>query len=82
MSNHANYRVIRATSDVVVIEDLGPWDEHMTVTNDAEHVVRELAAYVGSRHLLYFDSEGTLDELVIRDGTFAGFAPGARFAGV
>jgi len=30
--------------DCVVIRDVGPWDKHKTVTNDAEDVVRRVLA--------------------------------------
>jgi hypothetical protein len=28
--------------------------------------------------IFYFDSSGDLDELLVKDGRFAGFAPGPR----
>ena len=61
------------------IRDIGPWDQHPSVTNDAEGVVERLLAsrrlQPGIR-LFYYDSEGVLDELR-HDGTrFIGFAPG------
>lgn len=64
--------------DRLVIRDLGPWDRHPTVTNDAESVVRELEPILSGRRLFYYDSTGQLDELVIRDGHFAGFKAGPR----
>jgi hypothetical protein len=77
---HASFYVETDACDRIVIRDLGPWDEHPTVTNDAEWVVSQLVPLVGSRRLYYYDSEGELDELVIRGGRFAGFAPGPRTA--
>lgn len=75
----ANYEVIKTTPEVVTIVDLGPWDRFMTVTNAAEEVVKELF-YSGDlklgQRLFYYDSEHELDELLIRDGEFAGFAAG------
>lgn len=72
---HANWRVIRDTAEQLVIEDLGPWNEHPTVTNDAEWVVSQVAGSLRGRVLLYFDSLGNLDQLLVRNGRFAGFAP-------
>jgi len=65
----------------LVIKDVGPWDQHPTVTNDAEAVVEALTSqgYLPEgRRLFYYDSEGTLDEILIKDGRFVGFAPGPR----
>jgi hypothetical protein len=60
----------------LVIRDVGPWDHYMTVTNDAERVVNELVhrhELPPGRRLLYYDSEGTLTEIVIDKGKFAYF---------
>jgi len=65
----------------LVIRDVGPWDEHLTVTNGVEAVVIELVdegKLPEGRRLLYYDSEGQLDEIIVRDGKFAGFRPGPR----
>lgn len=78
----SNFAIISgqgATAEPLIIRDLGPWDRHLTVTNDAERVV---AALIRQGHLspgqrlLYYDSEGMLDEILVKDGAFAGFAPG------
>ena len=74
----AKYDVIAATSDLVTIRDIGPWDKYMTVTNAAEEVVRELidngVIHDGQR-LIYYDSEGRLDEIVWENGQFITFRP-------
>ncbi len=65
----------------LVIRDMGPWDKHRTVTNGAEHVVEELVnqgKLPDGRRLLYYDSDDVLDEIVVKDGKFAGFKPGPR----
>ncbi len=66
-----------STVECLVIRDVGPWDRHPTVTNDAEAVVVHLArtGYLNGRRLLYYDSEGNLDELRVVNGRFAGFIP-------
>ncbi len=76
----SHYEIDRllSTAHHLVIRDLGPWDQFLTVTNNAAHVVAELVATGALRpaqRLLYFDSEGRLDEIVIAHGRFAGFAP-------
>jgi hypothetical protein len=73
----ANYKVIVDQSDLMVIKDLGPWDQYMTVTNDAENVVKELSEKYGlaNKTLLYYDSEGLLSELTHDEGEFTGFSP-------
>lgn len=74
----ANYRVDVEDEMTVTIRDIGPWDEHMTVTNDVERVVRDLHELdLQCRRLYYYDSEGELDE-ILHDGNgrFLGFAAG------
>ncbi len=61
-----------------VIRDLSG-DDSLSITNDAENVVANvvsLMSYTQGQRLLYYDSDGNLDELKIKDGKFAGFAPG------
>ena len=70
-----NYEIIEQTSEYVLIEDLGPWDQHLTITNGAEQVVEELAPILNGRRLEYIDSDGRRDQLLVKDGKFAGFAP-------
>ena len=75
MNRRANYRIVEDGPDVLCIEDVGPWDKHLSVTNDAEHVVEELAERLGARRLEYYDSTGRRDRLLVENGKFAGFAP-------
>lgn len=63
MGRPANYRVVEDTPDKLVLEDVGPWDRHFTITNDAENVMNELHGRLHGRKLFYFDSEGELTEL-------------------
>ncbi len=61
-----------------VIRDVGQGNE-LSVTNDAENVVAKVfrsGVLKPDQRLLYIDSEGDIDELKIKDGKFAGFAPG------
>ena len=58
------------------IRDVGPWDRYLTVTNDAERVVENLAMrglLPAGRRLICRDSEGQWDEILVNDGRFAGF---------
>jgi len=77
---HARYAIVEddfLQKDPLVIRDIGPWDQHPSVTNDAEAVVQDLKLRLPpGRRLFYYDSEGQRDEIVIEDGCFAGFAPG------
>ena len=76
---HAVYIVVEEAEDHVTIKDVGPWDRSPTVTNDVEFVVEEMArSGLGGRKLYCIDSEGELDELLVKRGMFAGFAPGPR----
>lgn len=69
----SDYAIIVQDDKRVLIKDLGPWDKYMTVTNAAEWVVDELAPMLNGRELHYIDSEGDLDQLLVKDGKFAGF---------
>lgn len=76
MAKHANWRGEVVARKYVIIRDMGPWDEHLTVTNDAEYVVEKLVEQgLDDRRLIYFDSEGEPGELLVENGKFAGFAP-------
>ena len=71
----ANYEIVEQTDELVCIRDVGPWDKFASVTNAAEEVVKELAPVLKGRRLEYFDSDGNRDQLLVKDGQFAGFAP-------
>jgi len=70
-----NFVVVNSNEERVLIKDLGPWDRFPTITNNAEVVVAELAPTLAGRRLHYIDSEGHEDQLLVKDGQFAGFAP-------
>lgn len=72
--NEAAFEVVEEDAGKVVLRDVGPWSSHPTVTNDAEQVVERMAPRVGSRRLLYYDSEGELTELKHDGPRFTGFA--------
>lgn len=81
--------MLRARFDVLVniptasdgplyLRDLSASRGSMTITNDAEAVVKHCAASgmlgrAKDRRILYYDSEGDLDELVHDRGVFLGF---------
>lgn len=80
---HANYEIVPEESrdGFLTIRDVGPWDRHQTVTNDAEHVVAELLRtgnLTPDMRLFYYDSEGELDEITFTAQGFRGFRPGPR----
>lgn len=74
----ANYQIVGTGADgSITIRDIGPWDQFATVTNAAEETVREiLDRFPTTKRIFYYDSYGDKDELLIKDGKFAGFAPG------
>ena len=39
MGRESKWAVVEDTPKKLVIKDLGPWDEHLSITNDAENVV-------------------------------------------
>lgn len=81
MKAQSRYEIVSNTpGSTLVIRDIGHMD-HRSVTNDAENVVADLLRsgfLPAGRRLFYYDSQGQLDEMLIRDGKFAGFAPGPR----
>ena len=72
---NARFLVEQDKPDRLVIRDIGH-ETHRSVTNDAENVVATLAGKLGNRRLFYYDSMGEMDELLVKNGQFAGFAPG------
>lgn len=72
MGKPANYEIFGTGPGLVILRDLGPWSVHLTITNDAERVVREVAAKYPGRKIIYYDSEGDLTELIVKDGEFGG----------
>lgn len=74
----ANYLVREKTAERIILQDLGPWDQYATITNAAENVIAEVERLygIGTRQVFYYDSEGELTELLVKDGRFVGFAQG------
>lgn len=71
----ANFEIASLDNDCVLIRDIGPWDQYLTVTNAVEEVVANLLPILCGRRLEYIDSEGKRDQILVEDGKFAGFAP-------
>jgi len=70
IGGHANFRIERKHafgSDIVLLRDLGPWDRHPTITNDAQWVMQTVAYMLVAprKRLLYYDSAGELTELLL-----------------
>ncbi len=74
-SRKVNYLIVEDEDDYLCIHDIGPWNIYLSITNGAETVVEELAERLGNRRLEYIDTEGQRDQLLVKDGKFAGFAP-------
>lgn len=72
----AQFAIVDQTPVAMVIRDIGPWDRHFTVKNDAEGVVKRLAPILNGRRLFYFDSEGELGELLVKQSKFARLCSG------
>ncbi len=69
----ADYSIVQVTDSVVFISDDDAGG--MSVTNDAEAVVGEVARNYLNRRIVYRDSTGQWDELLHRNGEFRGFGP-------
>lgn len=82
MTRRANYAIVTAecNDQQLVIRDIGPWEDHLTITNDAENVVIGLAATLNGRRLYYYDSDGERTELVCEGNPprFSGFRYAAK----
>lgn len=68
----ARYEIIADTPELLLIKDVGSGTD-LTVTNDAENVVKELAGRLGSRRLEYYDSDNMRDRILVENGQFVGF---------
>ena len=53
-------------------------DGSISVTNDAEHVVRDIHQRHPNYRVIYRDSQGQWDELVHSNGTLTGFVTSAE----
>jgi hypothetical protein len=64
------FEIVRQTEQYILIRDTNGL---VSVTNQADQVVEHFRSGIAGRRLFYYDSEGRLDELSIRDGRFDGF---------
>lgn len=67
--------VVETKPDSLLIKDVGHNQGMPTITNDVEAVVATLVedGTLGARRLWYVDSQGDTDEILVRNGAFAGF---------
>jgi hypothetical protein len=81
MSKRAIYKTEWVNDGVLCIRDIGHDMGHKSVTNDVENVVTTLLntgeLKLGMK-LLYYDSQGDLDQIEFDDSGFLGFVPGPR----
>ena len=78
---HAQWSINRhyTTPECLVIDDISDPRHSLTITNDVEWVVAQIVAaglLTPGRRLMYFDSLGDLDEIMLDGERFVGFAPG------
>ncbi len=73
MKSRSDYNITDFEPGVsITIEDL---DGPVSVTNDAENVVRDLLMQYGNIRIFYYDTMGNRDELCHSNGKFTHFAP-------
>jgi len=70
---HAVFKIVKASKTYILLRDVGDHAHCLTITNDAEYVVEQLCSRLRKRRLFYYDSDGDLTELVVKDGEFAHF---------
>lgn len=72
----ANYEITSVNDFLVLLRDL---DNGVTITNSAYEVILDLEMKlpngIGRKKVYYKDTAGQIDELVVKDGHFDGFAP-------
>lgn len=71
----SRFYVQDVTDEAVYIVDLANECQTMSVTNDAENVVANVAKSFGNKRIVYQDTNGQWDELVHDNGVFVRFAP-------
>jgi len=59
-----NFKITKSTKSTLVLEDVGPWDTHMTITNGVEDVLHELSSTLDRRRLFYWDSDGNFTQII------------------
>lgn len=75
----AEWELVSSNNERIVIRDVGH-RRAKSVTNDVANVVADLLPALRGRRLFYVDSMDQLDEILVKDGRFAGFAPGGESA--
>lgn len=68
-----NYVIHYETEQLIMLRDVGPWDQYQTITNAAEEVVEEMVDKLNGRNLFYIDSEGDITEIIIENNKFKDF---------
>ena len=72
-----NFEYVRCgrPDGIVILRDLGPWDEFKTITNAPEWTVENVCNdYPSTKMILYYDSSGKIDLIRFKDGKFKGFS--------
>lgn len=68
-----DYEIVATNDKVVFILDMDKGN--MSITNDAENVVKELYKHYPKHRYVYRDSMSQWDELLHTEARFDGFAP-------
>lgn len=74
---HAKFS-IKEVGSVIVLFDQGEDGPYQSITNDAGNVVQMLQTKgydVDFRPIIYRDTNGYFDQILVKEGLFAGFAP-------
>ena len=72
MSRSPSCIILFSDDQMLVVKDRG-LDTQLTITNGAEEFIRDIAPTLESRRLFYYDTNGVLDELIVKDGSFYDF---------
>lgn len=74
-----SFLIVKRTAQALTIRDVGPWDEHLTVTNGAEQVVEDLLKtgdLVPGQRLFYYGHHRKINKSTsLLDGLQPPFGP-------
>lgn len=72
----ANYAILSNDNTHITLEDIGPWNIYLTITNDIDNIVSDLykkSLLTNEKEFSYIDSDGFVTYIKHKDGKFISF---------